>query len=88
MKQLPQDQVALKPQSQNANPCPSARQQTAEPYLIEHTAVPHHAALGMNVLAAALPLHLDDALHFWGNSQLPTQLSGKILGPGQESQHL
>lgn len=60
----------------------------AEPYLIEHAAVPHHAALGMNVLAAALPLHHDDALYFWGNSQLPAQLSGKILGQEKESQLL
>lgn len=47
-------------------------QQVGVQALIEHAAVPHHSTLGMNVLTAALPLHLDNALDFWGNSQLPT----------------
>jgi hypothetical protein len=49
-------------------------------YLVQHTAVPHHPALGMNVLAAALAFHLDNPLHLWGNGQLPAQFSGEILG--------
>ena len=55
------------------------------PYLVEHAAVPHHAALGVDVLAAALPLLRDDALYLRGDSQLPAQLSGEVLG--QKSQH-
>lgn len=54
-------------------------QQVGVQALVEHTAVPHHTALGMNVLTAAFPLHLDDPLYFRGNGQLPTQLSGEIL---------
>lgn len=54
-------------------------------YLVEHAAVPHHAALGVHVLAAALPGHLDDALYFWGNGQLPAEFSGEILERGKRA---
>lgn len=54
-------------------------------YLVEHAAVPHHAALGVHVLTAALPGHLDDALYFWGNGQLPAEFSGEILERGKRA---
>lgn len=54
------------------------------PYLVEHAAVPHHAALGVHVLAAALPDHLDNALYFWGDGQLPAEFSGEVLQQGQK----
>lgn len=57
-------------------------------YLVKHATVSHHTALGMHVLAAALPLHLDNTLYFRGNGQLPAQFSGEILEQGQKSQHL
>lgn len=57
-------------------------------YLVEHAAVPHHTALGMHVLTAALPLYCDNALHFWGDGQLPTQFSSEILEQRQKRWHL
>lgn len=37
------------------------------------------------MFAAALPLNLDDPLHFWGNGELPTQFRGEILGKSKST---
>lgn len=55
-------------------------QQVGVQTLVEHASIPHHPALGVHVLTAALPLHLDNPLHFWGDGQLPTQFCSEILG--------
>lgn len=60
-------------------------QQVGVQTLVEHTSIPHHPALGVHVLAAALPLHLNDPLHFWGDGQLPTQFRSEILGKSKSA---
>ena len=54
-------------------------------YLVEHTAVAHHPALGVHVLVTPLPLDEQDLLDLQRQNHLPDQFRGEVLGDAGET---
>lgn len=48
-------------------------------YLVEHTSITHHSALGMNMFIGTLSFDSHDLLHLSGDDHLPDQLCRQIL---------
>ena len=54
-------------------------------YLVEHTAIAHHPALGVHVLVTPLPLDEQDLLDLQRQNHLPDQFRGEVLGDTGET---